>query len=256
MLKQVLIKSLTTGLKVVQKHSPVILAAVGVVGFIGATVAAVKTTPKVNLVLQEKEEDKGERLTKKEEIFTKAKIYLPSILLIVASTMCIGGSTYISHRRNLAVGAALVATEQAYKEYKSAVLSEVGEEKAKDISTKVAENKIEKHDIGNYHVIETGEGDTIFYDSYADRYFKSRRGLIETAENVINAQLVDSEWVYLDDVYDILKLRHTRAGGRLGWAYEFSGLVHISIIPVSSPWGEPIYSLEFNEEPFYDNRWC
>lgn len=256
MLKQFIIKSLTTGLKVIQKHSPVILAAVGVAGFIGATVVAVKNTPKVNLVLQEKEEEKGEKLTKKEEVLTKAKVYLPTILLIVASTMCVGGSTFISHKRLMTTTALLVSGEKVYNEYKEAVKSEIGEEKAKEIDKKIVENKIEKEDYGNEHMIETGNGSTIFYDPLSNRYFKTRKTCIEEAVNKLNKDLLDSDWVYLNDLYEELNIPNIGLGSNIGWAYEFCGLLNISIFAIDSPWGEPIYTLDYNNEPLFDNRWC
>lgn len=256
MFKQNLIRGLTKMSSLLKKHSPIILTAIGVVGFIGSTVTAVKSVPKVNLVIQEKEEEKGESLTKKEEIFTKAKIYLPTIILIITSTMCVVGSVYIGYKRSIALGTALMASREAMKEYKSSVISEIGEKKAKEIDKKVIENRIQKSEFGNINIIETGDGDIIFYEPLSDRYFKSRKTAIEAVENAINSELLDSNWVYLNDMYESLNLSHIGLGERIGWAYEFSGLLHITIEAIDSPWGEPIYALQYSEDPFYDNRWC
>lgn len=256
MFKQNLIRGLTKMGILLQKHSPIIFTAIGIVGFVGATVTAVKTVPKVNLVLQEKKEEKEEPLTKKEEIFTKAKLYLPSIILIIASTMCVSSSVYIGYKRNIALSTALMASREAMKEYKSSVISELGEKKAKEIDKKVVEHRLQKSELGNINIIETGDGDVIFYDPLSDRYFKSRKTAIEAVENAINSELIDSNWVYLNDMYESLNLSHIGLGERIGWAYEFSGLLHITFEAIDSPWGEPIYALQYSEEPFYDNRWC
>lgn len=255
MLKEMLLRSFKIGFKLLRKHSPVLLATTGVVGFISATVVACKSTPKVNLVIQEKEEEKRERLTKKEEFLTKAKVYLPSILLIVASTLCVGGSTYISYKRNVALGAALIASEHAIREYKTTVLEEVGTEKVKDIEKIIVEKKVKEDDsLGNIKIIETGDGDTVFYEPLSGRYFKSRKTQIERVVNCVNSQLNDSEFVLLNEVYHELNLPDIGLGETLGWMYEFTGLIDISFTPIESPWGEPIYSLKYSDEPYYDGR--
>lgn len=247
--------------KAISRRSPMILAGVGVAGFIGATITAVKLSPKVNLVIQEKEEDKGSSLTKKEEILTKAKVYLPTILLIVASTLCIGGSTFISHKRNLALSAALLSSQEAFKEYKESVIETVGNEVANDIDNKTVKKKMEKsydpltiHSNQDY-IIDTGMGSEVIYDPLSNIYFTGCRNAIDNAINHMNADLMDSDWVGLNDFYDAIGLKDLGLGDRYGWLYEYSGIIEAKLDTMEAPWGEPIFVLKFSDEPIYDNRW-
>ena len=256
MLKEMLFRGLKRGISIVSKNSPIVLAAVGVAGFVGATVVACKSTPKVNLVLQEEEEEKGKRLTKKEEFKVRAKVYLPTILLILASAMCIGASTYISTKRNIALGTALIAGEKALKEYKQTVEEEFGKDKAEQIEDKIIEKRMTENPPTIAKIVETGEGNILFYEPLSNQYFHSRKEAIEKAVNTVNAQLIDSEWVYANEFYDYLKIENIGFGEDQGWVYDFSGVLSVSFVPSESPWGEPMFAVKLNEKPIYDNRWC
>lgn len=246
----------------ISRRSPMILAGVGVVGFIGATVTAAKLTPKVNLVIQEKEEDKGSSLTKKEEILTKAKVYLPTILLIVASTLCIGGSTFISHKRNLALSAALLSSQEALKEYKESVVETVGDEVAEEIDTKTVKKKMERsygpltiHSKQDF-VIDTGLGSDIIYDPLSSTYFTGCRNVIDNAVNHINADLMDSNWIGLNEFYDQIGLKDLGLGDNFGWLYEYCGILKVTLDTTEASWGEPIFVLKYSDDPIYDTRYC
>lgn len=261
MINNVIKIGMKKAIKAISRRSPMILAGVGVVGFIASTVVACKLTRKVDQVIQEKEEVKGESLTKKEKILAKAKVYLPTILLIIASTLCIGGSTFISHKRNLALSAALISSQEALKEYKEATIETVGEEVANDINKKTVEKKMEKsyEPQKSYNIepaiIETGKGSDVIYDPLSDRYFTGSHISVDQAVNQLNSDLLDGEWAYVNDFYNYLGLNNVGLGDSHGWNYEFRGLITIHLEPVEAPWGQPIFTLKYGAEPIYDARW-
>ena len=133
-------KNIELGLK---KHSPQILIGFGVAGMVGATVLAVAATPKAMKLIEEKKEEEGkDHLTPLETIQTTWKCYIPTAIMTLASAGFIIGSCAISTRRYAALGAAYKVIATGYNEYKNKVVETVGEEKAKEINTKVSQEKI------------------------------------------------------------------------------------------------------------------
>lgn len=142
------------GLKVA-KHSPELLLAAGIVGFVGTVVLACKATMKAKDVLEEVEGDVSSLNIKKtfveensdcpeedlemveKEIFqlrvktagSFLRMYGPSIALGCVSVACLLASRNIINKRYLAAVSAYNAVSEAFQEYRSRVIEEEGEKK-------------------------------------------------------------------------------------------------------------------------------
>ena len=158
-----------------QKKSPEILVAAGVVGVVVSAVMACKATPKA-LKVAEKTGDDMDRIQNAEESgvtlagelytqedarndriqvyshtgFQYVKLYAPAVLLGAASITCILTSHKILRKRNMALAAAYATLDKHFKDYRGRVLERFGEQvekelryniKAKEIETTVVDEK-------------------------------------------------------------------------------------------------------------------
>lgn len=157
-----------TGLTL-KRHTPEILAAVGVVGTVASVVLACKATTKVEEILdQTKEEVEQVHRVKDDEelseqynytdedvkkdllmIYTKTgvklvKLYAPAVIL---GTLSIGSmlmSNNILRKRNMALAAACATVDKGFKEYRSRVVERFGEEVDKELKYNIKAQKVEE----------------------------------------------------------------------------------------------------------------
>ena len=83
----------------IKRNAPTILSYLGVVGVAATTIMAVKATPKALSLIENAEEEKGEKLSKWEKINVAGPVYIPSVITGVATVACILGSNVISKRQ-------------------------------------------------------------------------------------------------------------------------------------------------------------
>ena len=150
-----------------EKHSPEILLAVGVVGTVASAVMACKATLKVNDILDESkelvdkvhsvidDEEKAKELGYSEQdskkdlaiIYGKTgvklvKLYAPSVILGALSIGCTFTSHNIMRKRNIALGAAYATLDQGYKQYRSRVVERFGENVDRELKYDIKAQKV------------------------------------------------------------------------------------------------------------------
>lgn len=167
-----------------KKHSPEILAAVGVVGTVGTVVLACKATLKVNDILDEAKEtiDKihdsveQEKKTRDGEVYTQeiatkdltiayvqtgwkfVKLYAPAAVLGVASVSCMLGSNVILRKRLALATTAYAAMETGFKEYRGRVAERFGKELDRELFYNIKAQEIEEtvtDEDGNESVVKS-----------------------------------------------------------------------------------------------------
>lgn len=152
-----------------QKKSPEILVAAGVVGVVVSAVMACQATPKA-LKVAEKTQDDVERIQSAEdsgvtqagETYTKEdargdrmqvyahtgfqyiRLYAPAVLLGAASITCILTSHNILKKRNVSLAAAYAAVDKSFKDYRGRVLERFGEQVEKELRYGIKAQEIEK----------------------------------------------------------------------------------------------------------------
>ena len=241
------------------KYSPQILTGIGVAGMITTVVLAVKATPKaLELIEDKKEELDADKLTMVDTVKAAWKPYVPAAVTGVLSTVCIIGGNAVGTRRTAALAAAYKISETALHEYKDAIVETVGEEKAKEVKEKVAQNKLDKNPVVEKQIIVTNKGTFLCYDSLSGRYFQSDIEAIRKAQNDINDYLFSEDYASLNMFYDFLGLEHTRLGAELGWKID-SGTLQIEFDSTLAsdksqgiaP-GTPCLVLDYNVAPKYE----
>lgn len=246
------------GLKL-KKHSPEILVAVGVVGTVASTVMACKATTKINTILNETKDTvnaiqdgmkagniNGEEYTQEDGkkdltiVYTQtgvklAKLYGPSVVLGALSITSILAGHNILRKRNVALGAAYMAVDKSFKEYRGRVIERFGEELDRELKYNIKAKEIEETVI-NEDGTETKINKTInvvdpnTYSEYARFFDDGCTGwekdpeynlmFLKRQQSYANDLLHSRGYLFLNEVYGMLGIPHSKAGQVVGWIYD------------------------------------
>lgn len=240
----------------VQKQSPNLLFGAGVVGVIGTAVLAARATLKLEEVLETthdnlnlakavvKRQDIQENYTERDYqrdvaiIYTRAvgkvaKLYAPSVLVGTASIAALTGSHVILTKRNMAVTAAYAAVEKTFNEYRQRVVSELGEDKERELRYETETREIiEETKTGpqTKNVVRVSPNSPSGYARFFDEYCKSwskqpeyNSLFLRCQQNWANDLLQSRGHVFLNEVYDMLGIERSRAGAVVGWVISKDG---------------------------------
>ena len=257
-MKEKMIRMYNNSKNVVQKHSPEILAGVGVVGVVASTVMACKATMKLNDILEESKETRDkirevESNPRYEEQYSHedakkdltinytqtamkiAKLYAPAVILGSASLGCLLASNDILRKRNAALSAAYMTVDKSFKEYRQRVVDRFGEEVEKEIRY-----NIKAEEVTSTVVAEDGSETTItetvktmdpnLYSDYA-KFFDEANPywqkdpeynfmFLKSQQQYANDLLKARGRLFLNEVYEMLGIDKTKAGQIVGWVYN------------------------------------
>lgn len=234
------------------KRSPEILAGIGIAGMITTTVLAVKVTPKAIKLIEERENEIGEEISKLEKVKVAWKPYIPAIVTGVASAVCLIGSCSAHSRRTAAITTAYKLSETALSEYKEKVIETIGEKKEQAIKEKIDKDHIEKNPVSKNEIIITKRGKSLCYDSLSGRYFESDIDFIKSIQNELNAQMINdiAGYIALNDFYDELGLARIDVGDELGWNVDRR--INIRFGSQIADDGKPCIVVAHDNPPFYE----
>jgi hypothetical protein len=238
---------------VVKKHSPEILAVVGVAGVVVSTVMACKATLKVDEVLNEhnenmakiKSHEVNDQYTEEDQkkdkliqythtVVNMTKLYAPAVGLSILSVGCLLGSNEIYRRRNAALMAAYAAIDKGFKEYRQRVVDRFGKEVDQQLRFGTQPGEVEKtvtDDKGKekktkekVDVVTNAGSDYVRYFTRSNPYWENDKFYVEMFLNqrqaYFNDQLAVKKVLTLNDVYDQLGFHKTKAGMVVGWRYD------------------------------------
>ena len=198
--------------KFLRKNASTILTCVGGAGVIVTTVMAVKATPKAMQLIEAAEEEKGEKLTRMETIKIAGPTYAPTVLLGIATIGSIFGANALNKHSQAALMSAYALVDQTFRDYKTHVEEEYGEEANANIREKIAKDKYVERKT------EFGGDTKLFYDFYSGRYFNSTTEKVLAAEFALNRQIILGECAYLNDFYQELEIPFIDVGDEVGWS--------------------------------------
>ena len=288
-----------TGLKI-KKHSPEILLVTGTVGIVASTVMACKATLKVEEIVDEakdkldmihrvssdptKAEQYPEEDSKKDLtiVYTQTvvkfiKLYGPSVTIGVASLACMIGSNRILNKRNAALAAAYAAVDKSFKEYRGRVIERFGKQMDRELRYNIKAQEIEETTVDE-NGKETVTKKTVEvmdpnnYSQYAIVFDDGNEGwdpdperskyFLIQQQNWANERLKSRGHLFLNEVYDMLGAKRTKAGAQVGWVYdekncEGDNFVDFGIFDTNSPKArdfvngiEKVIVLDFNVDGY------
>lgn len=247
-----------TGLQI-KKHSPEMLVIGGVVGVVGAAVMACKATTKLSEVMEESkknvetihkyveengfsekytEEDSKKDLTivYAQSAMKVVKLYGPAVLVGTVSIAAILGGHNILHKRNIALAAAYTAVDKSFKEYRGRVIERFGKELDKELRFNVKAKEFEKtvtKEDGTEEVVKeivNVADPSSLYSDYAKCFDDGCTGwdkdpemnlmFLRRTQDYANDLLKRKGYLFLNDVYEMLGIPHTKAGQIVGWIYD------------------------------------
>lgn len=239
-----------------KENGATILSGLGVIGVASTAVMAAKATPKALDILAEKEEYKqehyGEPLTRFEKALAVVPVYLPTILMGTATTACILGANHINQVKQANLMAAYTCLDAAYKDYRDKVKDIYGEEAEKKVRDELDKDAqfVEKY--GSLHEPK------LFYDEFSNRYFEMSIYELRMTIYRINKMFNYLGSMSLNEVYEFVNLKPTKAGETLGWSahkdWECRGFSWIDITweKIETPDNLEAYAINFNVDPSKD----
>lgn len=242
-----------------QKHSPEILVVAGVIGAVASAVMACKATTKLSDILDDSRDridsihDVIENPDKVNEEYTQddgnkdlaivytqtalkvAKVYAPAVILGGLSITAILTSNNILRKRNIALAAAYTAVDKSFKEYRGRVVERFGKELDKELRYNIKAKEVEEivtDEKGNEKTVkktvDVVDPNAIsefakFFDDGCIGWTKDpelNMIFLRQQEAAATKRLEDRGHLFLNEVYDMLGIPHTRAGQIVGWIYD------------------------------------
>jgi hypothetical protein len=233
------------------QHSPEILTGLGIAGFTGTVIFAVKATPKAERLIAE-----ANAKTIQDKAKATWKVYLPAFGMGVASAACIIGGATINHKRNIALMTAYAATETAFANYRHSVLEQVPKEKLEDIKEDFKERmKERRNDYPSIdkEVYSLKKPEILCQEEYTGRYFMGRQEDIEKLCVELGRQLNGCyTTMEYNDFLIGAGLNCSEAGSSAGWV---SGdRIEPYFVWDEAPDGGPLLKVCFNVGPHSDYK--
>jgi hypothetical protein len=244
--KNVVTSSLGRKLLLTQKHSPVLLVGLGISGFVGTVVLAVKASLKMEGIVKDTEDklaaiDSDESLSESDQkkarkkvqvqTFVKiCKLYAPTFGVGIVSIGALTGGHIIQFRRLSGLSAAYAAVDQGFREYRKRVVNELGADKDAEYRYGLVEQEIfVREDENGKPIIEKmmRVNPDAKMEMYAKRFEKGNvnwsdrrqdnQTFISAQQNYANERLESQGYLFLSDVYVALGFKETSASRLVGW---------------------------------------
>lgn len=200
------------------KHSPAILTGVGIIGLVSAGITAVKNTPKAIDILEKAENDEVE-MTTVVKIKLCWKQYVFPVIIAVISIMCIIFARRIDSGRTAALLTACKISEEASERFQDTTREVVGDKEYDKIKHKIAEKELKENPIFEGNVINTGSGNTLYYEPFSNQYLRCSRDYIDRGINLVNKKLREEDTIDVNDYLECfqLPLIDAQTTGALEW---------------------------------------
>lgn len=234
-------------------NSPSLMTGAGITGVVATSIAASIATVRTVDTLREMPS-----ATPSEKLTATWTNYIPTALIGGVTIACIFGSNRENNKRIAALASAYSLSEDRFKEYSEKVKEVVGPTKARDIDVAASQSAYSDQP-ANAKIIETGQGNTIFFDEWSGRKFKSDRMVLENAILRANKDLQDYRdsnglyFVTINDLYASWGLPEAKGAEDMGWN-SFNELIRVKFTPVYDDDGSTVvHYISFeNVEPTFE----
>lgn len=239
---------LNKGVKWAAKNSPAILTGMGCVGLVSTAASAYRAGKEV-------ERDKVNTISdRKERIKRKAGILVPTVIMGGTSIACIIGAHKVNLKRQIALTTAYTAARGALSDFQEKAVAELGQRKVDKIKQQVVEEKMNENPLtSDKQVIVTEKGNHLIFDTWSGRYFRSDIESVRKSVNDVNATLLSTMFVSLNELYYELGLDQIKGGADIGWNADCGGIqVHFGSSIAAN--GDPCLTMDFLVAPKYDYK--
>lgn len=248
-------KYLQIGKQFITKHQQVILTGSVIVGVILTIPLTVNSTVKAVEIINEEETKLKRELTKKEIIKVTWNEYIPvvtSVTLTIIGVICL---TRNYQKKEAALLSALNLSDKAFREYKRNIRNVLSKKENINLKEKIDERIIGAKDTNKDFVIDTGLGDTLCYDYFSGRLFKSDIEKIRQGINVANKNLNHDGSITLNDLYYEIGLESIHVGDLFEYIID-DGILEENFTSQLTLDGVPCLVVSFYNDPrFIGEGW-
>lgn len=189
-----------------KKNGATILTCVGAVGVVTTSVMTGKAAIKAQRALDQTEMEKGDILTPAEKIKVAGPIYIPPVLVGVATIACVFGANIINKRVQASLMSSYMLLDRTFKEYREKTNDIYGEDANEKINEAMKEDN------------KTESEEELFFDDYSQRFFRVSKNKVQQAEYNLNRNLIMRDYAYLNEWYEDLGLELVDPDYKLGWS--------------------------------------
>lgn len=235
--------------KTLTEFSPSILTIFGSVGLVASVGLAIGATVKATRIVDEHKDEIDQMPRKQykvaETVRLTWKCYVPVTIVGGASLGCIIGANSINLKRNAALMATYVATENKLKDCQNWITEAVaGKSEKKDGDE--SEEKDSKPLIFDGHKV-------LCKDGFSGRLFETTLSQIRTAESRMNQMMPYEYKVTVNELYDNLDLERIEAAEHFGWDLERGDQVQINIDAEMNEQHGPIMLITYDAKHYWDD---
>ena len=235
--------------KKVAPHVPDILTATACIGVGATAVMCGKNTLTAHDILKAYDEENPDATTK-DRVLKAAPAYIPTIILATATIACIIGARTTSAKQTAALASAYTIATEAAARYRDKVIEVVGEEKAKEVDEKIADEQLKAHPLSEQQPIVVGTGKVLCFDTLSSRYFMSDMETLRKVQNDMNRIILDDMFASLNDFYYRIGLDPMNLGEELGWTID--SLIDLKFTTRLSDDGQPCLVVNYESVPRSD----
>jgi hypothetical protein len=233
-----------------QANAPQILFVAGLAGTVTTVVLSSRATLKAAPIMEKLREERedlekfraDDAVTDKDyqtvvavqyKTATKdlVKLYAPSVIIGVASVAALTKSHTILVNRNNALTITVAGLHKMITDYRARVVAELGSQKDLEFVHGTVDREMEVSDKNGKAKVKTvkvldPDGATpysLFFDAKYHDWEKSpgyNINFLQNQQAYANRQLITKGHVFLNDVFDLLKIPRTEAGQTVGWLYK------------------------------------
>jgi xanthosine utilization system XapX-like protein len=235
-------------------NSPTLLSGVAVTGTLAVAYLTGRATFKSAEIIEQEAHSRGlqelgQPLTKKDKVKLTWTCYIPPALAVVGTVGCIVGANHINAKRMAALAAAYKISETQWNQYKDKVKEIIGDKQEGEIRTAIAQDLVDGNAIPD-NIINALGGETLCFDKWTGRYFRSDMQTIRAAENDIVKGMYrgKGDVATLADFYNNIGLPAPRCADEVGWNSDTG--MELTFTSVIANGDVPCLVMDFAIEPF------
>lgn len=193
------------------------------------------------------ENSEPKKFTKWEYAKFTWKDYMPAIASGGLTIFAIIASNRIARSKQVALSVAYTAAQTALNEFVEKAESELGVNKVEKIRDAIAKDHVDQNK--GYATIETGELESLCFDSWSGRYFAANLETVKKAQNDLNYELISGydSFISLNRFYEMIGLGYVSNGDNLGWTLD--KLLEIVLSAQLTDDGRPAIHISFKDDP-------
>lgn len=208
-----------------KENSQHILVGLGLAGMVTAIITAVRATPKAKEMIEEAEEEKGDKLTPVETVKAAWKCYILPAACFTTSAACIIGADIRNAKVNAGLASSAAIAETALRTYQEKVVETIGEQEEKQVREKAKKEIAEKPGLPKDSVYILG-GEKVLCADICGNEWHATVEEIRAAVNRVNDQLNNDDYVSLNEFYQEANADDTILGEYIGWSRD-KGLLSV-----------------------------